>query len=36
MIKNRVNPEIEKRVVAFAIDQPAYGQLRVSNQLNLH
>lgn len=33
VIKNRVNPEIEKRVVAFAVDQPAYGQLRVSNEL---
>ncbi len=33
IVKNRVNPEIEHRVVAFAIDQPAYGQLRVSNEL---
>lgn len=31
--KNRVAPEIEKAVVDFAIDQPAYGQCRVSNEL---
>jgi len=31
--KNRVNPEIEKAVVDFAYEQPAYGQLRVSNEL---
>src|SRR6201991_3371598 len=31
--KNRVDPEIEQAVVAFAIDQPACGQLRVSNEL---
>ena len=33
VIKNRVDPEIEKAVVDFAIEQPAYGQLRVSNEL---
>ena len=33
IIKNRVSTEIEKRVVSFAVDQPAYGQLRVSNEL---
>jgi len=33
IIKNRVDPAIEEAVVAFAIDQPAYGQLRVSNEL---
>ena len=32
-IKNRVEESIEKAVVAFAIDKPAYGQLRVSNEL---
>ena len=32
-IKNRVDPEIEKRVVEMAIEQPAYGQQRVSNEL---
>lgn len=31
--KNRVDEAIEKAVVAFAIDKPAYGQLRVSNEL---
>ena len=31
--KNRVLPEIEERVVAIAFEQPAWGQLRVSNQL---
>lgn len=30
---NRVDPEIEKAVVEFAIDKPAHGQLRVSNEL---
>lgn len=33
ILKNRVDPVIEAAVVAFAIDQPAYGQLRVSNEL---
>lgn len=33
VIKNRVSSDIEKRVVEFAVDQPAYGQLRVSNEL---
>lgn len=32
-LKNRVDEEIENAVVAFAIDKPAYGQLRVSNEL---
>jgi len=32
-IKNRVDPEIERIVVEYAIDQPAHGQLRVSNEL---
>jgi transposase InsO family protein len=30
---NRVGAEIEQAVVAMAVDQPAYGQLRVSNEL---
>ena len=30
---NRVAPEIEAAVVQFATDNPAYGQLRVSNEL---
>ena len=32
-IKNRVAPEIERAVVEMAIEQPAYGQLRASNEL---
>lgn len=31
--KNRVEESIENAVVAFAIEKPAYGQLRVSNEL---
>ncbi|MFP4370524.1 MAG: IS481 family transposase [Candidatus Kapaibacterium sp.] len=33
ILKNRVAPELEKAVVDFAIEMPAYGQLRVSNEL---
>ena len=33
VIKNRVDPQVEKAVVAIAIDQPAFGQVRVSNEL---
>lgn len=33
ILKNRVDPDIEEAVVAFATEQPAYGQLRVSNEL---
>ena len=32
-VKNRVDPEFEAAVVAFTTDQPAYGQVRVSNEL---
>ncbi len=33
ILKNRVDEEIEKAVVRFAIEKPAFGQLRVSNEL---
>ncbi len=33
ILANRVAPEIEQAVVELAIDQPAWGQLRVSNEL---
>jgi transposase InsO family protein len=32
-LKNRIDPVIEAAVVAFAIEQPAFGQHRVSNEL---
>lgn len=31
--KNRIDPAIEARVVAHALEQPAFGQLRTSNEL---
>src|SRR5436309_1502454 len=31
--KNRVEAHVEAAVVAFAIEKPAYGQLRVSNEM---
>jgi hypothetical protein len=33
ILKNRVEPIIEEKVCAFAIEYPAYGQVRVSNEL---
>ncbi len=32
-LKNRADPRIEQAVVAFALEQPAYGQVRVANEL---
>ena len=32
-VKNRIDPAIEQAVVAYAIDQPAHGQHRTSNEL---
>lgn len=34
-LKNRVDPEIEKAVLDIAIENPALGQVRVSNELKL-
>src|SRR5215204_2750421 len=31
--KNRADPKIEQAVVDFAIEQPAYGQVRVANEI---
>ena len=33
LVKNRVEPQVEEAVVDFAVAKPAYGQLRVSNEL---
>ncbi len=32
-LKNRIAPEIEEQVVALAVDEPAWGQKRVANEL---
>jgi len=33
LLKNRIDPEVEKIVVSYAIEEPAHGQLRASNEL---
>ena len=33
VVKNRVDPQVQEAVVDFALAKPAYGQLRVSNEL---
>ena len=33
ILKNRVAPEVEQAVVEIAIEEPAYGQVRASNEL---
>lgn len=32
-VKNSVSPEVEEAVSVFALEKPAHGQLRISNEL---
>ena len=32
-LKNRIAPEVEERIVALAVDEPAWGQQRAANEL---
>jgi hypothetical protein len=33
ILANRAAPEIEERIVAFSLEQPAFGQIRVANEM---